>query len=173
MRKKHTEKTERYSYLVAALKKYWGRVEFVAIPIGYAGTTLTRTLDHLTAAFSTIRPRAYHTNTNQGTPQSTTRSNAKSQDYHVFKSMMGALTNLAQSRLLGIVRNKMRLVETTTKGHLPSPSTLGRNPDAHKGSHPYKYDPHHASPGEQCHHLKWQCNHIVAHLHPGPHTSLR
>jgi hypothetical protein len=51
--KKHTEKTEKYSFLVAALKKYGGR-GVVAIPIGHAGTTLTRTLDILTAAFSTV-----------------------------------------------------------------------------------------------------------------------
>jgi hypothetical protein len=43
--KKHTEKTDKYSSLVAALRQYWGRVELVAIPIGHAGTTLPRTLD--------------------------------------------------------------------------------------------------------------------------------
>ena len=49
-------KTEKNSPLIAALRKHWGRVEFVAVPIGHAGTTLTTTLDHLTAAFSTVRP---------------------------------------------------------------------------------------------------------------------
>ena len=39
--KKHTEKTEKYSALVAALKQYCGRVKLVAIPIGHAGTTFT------------------------------------------------------------------------------------------------------------------------------------
>jgi hypothetical protein len=54
--KKHAEKTENYSSLVAALKQYMGRMEFIAIPIGHAGTMLTRTLDYLTAVFSTVRP---------------------------------------------------------------------------------------------------------------------
>ena len=54
---KHTEKIEKYSPLVAALKQYWGRMELVAIPVGHAGTTLTRTLDHLTATLSTVCPR--------------------------------------------------------------------------------------------------------------------
>jgi hypothetical protein len=39
------EKTEKYSPLIAALRKYWGRVEYVAFPIDHAGTTLTKTLD--------------------------------------------------------------------------------------------------------------------------------
>jgi hypothetical protein len=51
---KFDKKIEKYSPFIAALRKYWGRVEFVAFPIGHAGTTLTRPLDHLTAAFSTV-----------------------------------------------------------------------------------------------------------------------
>jgi hypothetical protein len=101
----HAEKTEKYSSLVAVLKQYWGRVEFVAIPIGHADTTLTRTLDHLTAAFSTVRPRMDHTNANTDTPQHVTDSNAKSHDYRMFKLLLDALTDLAHSRLLGIIRN--------------------------------------------------------------------
>ena len=50
------KKTENYSPLVAALRRYWGRVEFIAFRIGHAGTTLTKTLNNLTAAFSTVRP---------------------------------------------------------------------------------------------------------------------
>jgi len=93
--KKHAEKTEKYSPLVAALQHGWGRVEFVAIPIGYAGTTLTRTLDHLTATFSTVRPRQDQVNANKGTSQATTNSNATSHDYRLIKSLLDELTNLA------------------------------------------------------------------------------
>jgi hypothetical protein len=54
---KFDEKTEKYSPLIVViLIKYWGRVEFVAVPIGHAGTALTKTLVHLTAALSTVRP---------------------------------------------------------------------------------------------------------------------
>jgi hypothetical protein len=53
---KFDKKTEKYSPLLTALGKYWGKVEFVVFPIGHADTTLTRTLSHLTAAFSTVRP---------------------------------------------------------------------------------------------------------------------
>ena len=71
---------------------------------------LTKTLDRLTPAFSTVRPRAYHTITIKGTPQPTTDSNAEIHDYRLFKSMLGALTDLTQSRPLDIIRNMKRLV---------------------------------------------------------------
>ena len=35
------KKTEKYSPLIVALRRYWGRVEFTAFPIGHAGTILT------------------------------------------------------------------------------------------------------------------------------------
>ena len=53
---KFDNKTEKYSPLIAALRRYWGRVELIAFPIGHADTTLTRTLDQVTVAFSTVRP---------------------------------------------------------------------------------------------------------------------
>jgi hypothetical protein len=77
---KHAEKTEKYSPLVAALQQGWGRVEFVAIPIDHAGTPLTKTLNHLTAAFSTVRPRHDQVSANKGTSQPTTDTNARSHD---------------------------------------------------------------------------------------------
>ncbi len=94
-----------------ALKKHWGRVEFVAIPIGHAGTTVSRTLAHLTAAFSTARPSADQVRASTGTTQPTINSNARSHDYRILKSLLDSLTDLAQSRLLGIIRNILRLVE--------------------------------------------------------------
>jgi hypothetical protein len=117
--KKHTEKTEKYSPLVAALKQYWGRVELVAIPIGHVGTTLKTTLDHLIAALSTVRPKTNRTNTSDGTSQPDTDSNARSHDYCLFKSTRNALTYITLSRLLGIISNMKRLVESL-------PGAIGR-----------------------------------------------
>ena len=104
--KKQAKKTEKCHPFVTVLKTYWGRVDFVAIPIGHTGTTLTRTLDHLTAAFSTIRPRVDHADANKGTPPPIMDSNAKSHDYRLFKSLLDALADLAQSRLLDIIRGR-------------------------------------------------------------------
>jgi hypothetical protein len=76
------------------------------------GTALSRTRDHLTAAFSTARPSADQVRAcTSNTQQSTIDFNARSHDYRMFKSMMDSLTDLAQSRLLGIIRNNSRLVE--------------------------------------------------------------
>ncbi len=86
-------------------------MEFVAILIGHTGITLTKTLDPLTAAFSKVRSRTDQANANKGTLQPTVDSNARSHDYGMFKSLLGRLTDLAQSRLLGIIRNKKHLVE--------------------------------------------------------------
>jgi hypothetical protein len=92
--KKHAEKTEKYFSLVAALQRRSERVNFGAIPIGHTGTTLTKTLDNLTAAFSTVRPRADQASANMGTIQPAMDFNARSEDCHMFKSMLGALTDL-------------------------------------------------------------------------------
>ncbi len=90
-------------------------MEYIAIPIGHAGTTLKTTLDHLTAAFSTVRPRTDRTSAIEGTSQPDMDFYARSHDYRLFNSMLDALTDLAQSCLLGIISNKTRLV-----GSLPS-----------------------------------------------------
>ncbi len=86
-------------------------MEFIAIPIGHTGTTLSRTLVHLSATFSTARPLAEQARANTGTTQPTIDSNARSHDYRMFKSLLDSLTDLAQSRLLGIIRNMKRLVD--------------------------------------------------------------
>jgi hypothetical protein len=105
------KKTEKYSPLIADLRRYWGRVDFIVVSIDHAGTTLTRTLDHLTAAFSIVRPTVERSRANRGAPSPATDHNAMIHDYSLFKSMFASLTDLAQFRLLGIIRNKKRLVD--------------------------------------------------------------
>jgi hypothetical protein len=113
---KFDEKTEKSSPLIVALRKYWGRAEFVAFPIGHAGTTLTRTLDCLTAAFSTVRPSMERSRASRGISSPATDHNAKAHDFTLSKSLMGSITELAQSRLLGIIRNRKRLVDALPRG---------------------------------------------------------
>ena len=52
---KYTEKTDKYLLLLTALRKYWGRVEIVCIPIGHAGTTLTDTVNDFASALAKVR----------------------------------------------------------------------------------------------------------------------
>ncbi len=86
-------------------------MEFIAFPNGHAGTTLTKTLDHRTAAFSTVRPSVEISRANTGTASPATDQNAGTHDYNMFKSLLDSLTDLAQSRLFGIIRNEKRLVD--------------------------------------------------------------
>jgi hypothetical protein len=109
---KHEAKTAKYSPLIAALKRHWGNVEFIAFPIGHTGMTLTKTLTQLVTAFSTIRPRAEPTRANMGITDPDMDHTAKAHDYILFKSLLDSLTDLAQSRLIGIISNRKRLVET-------------------------------------------------------------
>ena len=107
---KRAAKTKKYDALVAALKRHWGRVEFIAFPIGHAGTTLTSTLNDLTAAFSTTRPRETTTGATRDTTGHDVDHTARSHDYNLFKSLLTSLTDLAQSRLIGIINNRKRLI---------------------------------------------------------------
>jgi hypothetical protein len=103
-------------------------LELIAFPIGHASTTLTRTLDQLTAAFSTIRPTVERSRASRGASSPVTDHNARTHDYSLFKSMLDSLTDLAQSRLLGIIRNEKRLVDALPGGdrhqtHMVPPPT--------------------------------------------------
>ena len=105
---KFDKKTEKYSPLIAAFKRYWGRVEFIAFPIDHSGTTLTRTLNNLTAAFSTVRPSVERSRASKGISNPAMDLNAKAHDFNLFKSLMDSITDLAQPCLLDIIRNRKR-----------------------------------------------------------------
>ena len=74
------KKTEKYAPFIATLKRFWERAEFIAFPICHAGTTLTRTLDHLAAAFSTVRPTVERSRANRGDSIPAMDNNAKTHD---------------------------------------------------------------------------------------------
>jgi len=103
------KKTEKYLPLIAALRKYWGRVEFLAFPIGHAGTTLTRTLEHLTAAFSNVRSLVERSRASKGISNPATDHTANAHEFSLFKSLLDSNTDLAQPRLLDIIKNRKRL----------------------------------------------------------------
>jgi hypothetical protein len=104
-------KTTKYAPLLAALRQHWGRLDFVAFPIGHARVTLTRALTHLTATFSSVRPRRETSRASKGIANPDTDHTAKAHDYILFKSLLDSLKDLAQSRLLGIISNRKRVVE--------------------------------------------------------------
>ena len=118
-------------------------MEFIAFLIGHAGTTLTKTMNNLTAAFSTLRPSVERSRASRGISNSAMDLNA-AHDFNLFKSLLDSITDLAQSRLLGIIRNSKRLVDTLPRGDSsrahPVPS-LAHHQAAHQqgaASHTHK-----------------------------------
>jgi len=108
--------TERDFPLIAALRKYWGRVEFIAFPIDHAGTTITRTLEHLTAAFSIVRPTVEQTRVCRSATSPATDHNAITHDFALFMSSLDSFTNFATSCLICIIRNRKRLTNALLGG---------------------------------------------------------
>ena len=110
----------------------------MAFPIGHAGTTLTRTLDPLTAAFSTVRQSVERSHASRGASSPAMDHNAKTHDFTLFKSLLDSITDLAQSRLLSIIRNRKRLVDALPKGDSsrshPVPPPAHHQAAHHKGA---------------------------------------
>ncbi len=88
----------------------WGKMEFVAIPIGHAGTTLQETHRRLTQALSATRLEIERQRARRDTQDPATDSSARIHDTTLFKSLMHALTQLAQTRLTCIIYNSQNLV---------------------------------------------------------------
>ena len=91
-------------------------MEFIALPIEHAGITLTRTFENLTAAFSIVLPHVEHARASWGAIDPATGHNARTHDFTLFKPLSDLRTNLAQSRLIGIIRNKKHLVDALLGG---------------------------------------------------------
>jgi hypothetical protein len=90
---KFEKKTEKNSPLITALRGYWGRVEFIAFPISHAGTTLTKTLNNLTAAFCTVRPSVERSRASRGISNPAKYFNANTNNYTMLKSLLDSITD--------------------------------------------------------------------------------
>jgi hypothetical protein len=108
--KRRREKTDKYAPLVHALQAVWGKVEFVAVPIGHAGTTLKETPAQLAQALSATRPEIEQRRARRRVRDPETDTAARTHDSSLFKSMMLTLTKLAQNRLSGIIHHRQSLV---------------------------------------------------------------
>ena len=70
------------------------------------------TLNRITAAFSTARPRVERTRFTRGNTATVPDHTARTHDYNLFKSLMDSLTDLSHSHLLGIISNRKRVVSS-------------------------------------------------------------
>ena len=95
--KKYTQKTDKYLPLLTTLRKYWGRVEFVSIPIGHAGTTLSDTANDFAAALAKVRPSIAAQRKGKGHKTPDTSSIALLHDKRIAKTLLNKLCLLAQA----------------------------------------------------------------------------
>ena len=105
------ETTNKCTPLIAAFWTHWIKVEFVAITVGNMGTTSTKTLKSLTSALSNVRPHVETIRANMDLIDPTTNTDAKAHDTVLIRFLLDSLTYLAQYRLIGIIRNRQRLIE--------------------------------------------------------------
>ena len=107
---KRTKKTEKYHLLLCALRRYWGRVELVCIPIGHAGTTLIDTANDISAALTKNRPSISAKRTTKDKQEKDENKTALIHDKRIAKTLLDKLCALAQTRLLGIISHKQQKI---------------------------------------------------------------
>jgi len=104
------EKQTKYQPLSSALLQYWGHVDVVCIPVGHAGTTLSRTVDNLANALARVRPSIVVSRQQAGHADPEYDARALKHDRKLFRRLMDNLCTLAQDRLLGIINNRRKEV---------------------------------------------------------------
>jgi hypothetical protein len=107
---KYTQKIDKYLPLLIALRKYWGRVEFVSIPIGHAGTTLIDTANDFASALAKVRPSIAAQRKRKGRKTPDTSSTTLLHDKRIAKTLLNKLCSLAQTRLIGIIANEQKKI---------------------------------------------------------------
>jgi hypothetical protein len=85
-------------------------VEFLAIPAGHAGTILKETQRHLAQALSATRPEIERSRARRKVLNPESDTAARTHDSFLFKTLMQALTKLAQTILIGSIHHRQNLV---------------------------------------------------------------
>ncbi len=85
---KYTQKTDKYLPLLTVLRRYWGRVEFVYIPIGYAGTPLIETANDFASTLAKVRPSIAAHSKRKGHKTPDTSSTALLHDKRIAKTLI-------------------------------------------------------------------------------------
>ena len=119
-------KTDKYNSLVTTLRRYWGRVDLVCIPIGHAGTALNDTATDIATALAQVRPSIAATRKRKGHKTPKISKTALLHDTRTAKTLLDKLCSLAQTRLLGIVTHRQQKVREQSTGST-STTTLGEH----------------------------------------------
>ncbi len=97
---------------MTALRRCWGRIDLVCIPIGHAGTTLNDTPANIATALAKARPSiaAKRKRNNHKTPE--IGKTALLHDTRTAKTLLDKLCTLTQTRLLGIIAHRQKKKRT-------------------------------------------------------------
>ena len=118
---KRDEKHAKYEPLITALRRHWGAVELVCIPIGHAGTTLQSTIHDMSSALARVRPHLAAQRRRQGHKQPDVDNKSLKHDKTLIKTLLDTLCTLAQDRLIGILQNRTKEIRALdpTRGAPP------------------------------------------------------
>jgi hypothetical protein len=122
---KYKQHTDKYFPFLTALRKYWGRIELVCIPIGHAGTTLTDNANDFAAALAKARPFIAAQRKGKGHKTPEISSTALLHDKRIAKTLLNKLCLLAQTRLLGIIAHRQKK-DTRTRNHKGLPHNFSQ-----------------------------------------------
>ena len=103
LKAKLEEKTQKYQPLMDELKKEWGDVHLVCVPIGHAGTLLAKLAEHMTVALATRRPQS---NQGKATDDQSADRHALTHDRKLANNLLLQLSDLAATRLLHILAHR-------------------------------------------------------------------
>ena len=86
--------------MVTPLRRYWGRVDLVCIPIDYAGTTLNDTATDIATALAQVRPSIVATRKQKDHKTPEISKTALLHDTRTANALLDKFCFLAQTRLL-------------------------------------------------------------------------
>jgi hypothetical protein len=130
--KKRQEKTDKYNPLLTTLRRYWGRVDLVSIPIGHAGTTLNETATDIATALSQVRPSIAAMRKQKGHKAPEISKTALLHDTRTAKALLDKFCTLAQTRILGIIAHRQQKIKEQTTGNTSTPTLEGVQPTAQR-----------------------------------------
>jgi hypothetical protein len=140
--KKRKEKTDKYNPLMTTLRRYWGRVNLVCIPIGHAGTTLNDTATDVATTLAQVRPSIAATRKQKGHKTPEKSKAVLIHDTRTAKALLDKFCSLAQTRLLGIIAHRQQKIKEQTTGSTNTPTLGGEQPTAQRDTrHPLTQPP--------------------------------
>jgi hypothetical protein len=136
--KKLKKKPDKYNSLVTTLRRYWGRVDLVCIPISHAGTALNDTATDIVTELAQVRLSITSTRKQKGHKTPEISKISLLHDTHMEKALLDKFYSLAETRLLGIIAHRQQKIREQTTGSTKTTTIGGAQPTAQQA---YRHPP--------------------------------